>query len=389
MLLSLLFPELEITLTKYGNTHLLFTVRSHVTSASCPGCGTPSSHLHGSYTRTITDLPISGRQVFLRLRVRRFLCLNPCCGRVTFAERFPELTSPHARRSSRLTQALQQLACTAGGQPTARLTGPLALPGSRNSFLRLIRRSPVPPFSAPTAVGIDDWAWKKGHRYGALVIDLETHRPLALLPDRSADTIAAWLRQYPSIRVVSRDRGKDITAGVTRGAPQATQIADRFHLLSNLRTVIEEILRARVCSYPTPRSSVRAASFLFLPPRPSLTPRRAADLTSLLERNPSLLPLYELTRDFYDLLMQQQADTLANWLPRAFSSPFPRLHTFARGLFLDLDAIRAACSSRYSNGLLEGHVNRLKTLKRSMYGRAAFDLLQARVLFQPVAAPGR
>src|SRR5450631_2357987 len=171
MLSEILFPNLEITLDQQSEEELLFSARSTDTTHSCPECGTLSTRLLGSYTRTISDLPLATHRVRLRLRVRRFLCLYPCCPRVSFAESFPDLTSPYAHRSTRLADFLRQIAFTAGGHPSSRLSRPLATPTSRNSFLRLIRRSPLPsPASDPTAVGIDDWAWKKGQRYGALLV---------------------------------------------------------------------------------------------------------------------------------------------------------------------------------------------------------------------------
>jgi len=127
------------------------------------------------------------------------------------------------------------------------------MPVSGDTLLRMIRSAPVPDFVAPTIVGIDDWAWRRGQRYGTIICDLERNRVLDLLPDRNADSVADWLKRYPGIKVVARDRAGLYADGARRGAPGAMQVADRWHLLSGLG----EALRQAVGRH---RSAVSAAA---------------------------------------------------------------------------------------------------------------------------------
>src|SRR5215211_5889498 len=203
-------------------------------SCLCPSCQQPAERIHSHYRRTVADLPWASLIVSLYLHVRKFFCDNVACPRKVFTERLPYLVAPWARRTVRLTQQQQQLGLALGGNPSARLRRELDCGASRNTFLRLVGRLPLPEAVAPEVVGIDDWAWKKGQRYGTIITDLQQQCPIALLEDRDAETLAAWLKQHPTIRIVARDRAGTYAEGATKGAPQATQVADRFHLLRNL-----------------------------------------------------------------------------------------------------------------------------------------------------------
>jgi transposase len=206
---------------------------------NCPDCGQASDRPHSWYRRTVTDLPWQGFAVRFRLHTRRWRCLNPDCGRHIFTERLPEVVAPFARRTARLAEVVDAIAFALGGEAGARILATLGLSVSADTLLNRIRSAVVPTVPAPRVIGIDDWAWRKGQRYGTVIVDLERHRVIDLLPDRTAETVRAWLQQHPSIEVIARDRGDAYIEGATSGAPQATQVADRWHLLKNLGDALE------------------------------------------------------------------------------------------------------------------------------------------------------
>ncbi|SOR28779.1 protein of unknown function [Methylorubrum extorquens] len=234
-----------VRVARDGPTALTLVAEAKPDHARCPTCRAISTSVHSRYRRRPADLPASGKAVRLQLEVRRFYCCDPACPRRTFAERFPKLLARHAQRTRRLAGAQARTGLALGGQPAARLLAHLAMPSSATTLLRTIRGVPLPKAPRPCVVGVDDWALRKGRTYGTIVVDLERHRPLDLLPDRSAETWAAWLRCQPQIRLVARDRSTEYARGTTLGAPAAVQVADRWHLLLNTRQMIERWL-ARV-----------------------------------------------------------------------------------------------------------------------------------------------
>jgi transposase len=496
----------------------------------------------------VSDLPLGGLPVVLHIHARKFFCRTPSCPRRIFTERLPEFVAPHARRSQGLRAALHRVALATGGEAGARLATALAMPTSLATLLRLIRSVPLATPAELHTIGVDEWAWRKGVRYGTMIVDLERHRVAALLPDRDADQVAAWLATHPTITIVSRDRSSIYTDAVTRGAPQAIQVADRFHLLCNVGEALEKFLlhkraqlkeaaqatatalapppiapaaaeetypgkhtstrpqlwqqraeeasrtkheryvtayaavhtlhangadiadiartvgmsrrtvyrylsldgpperkrpiraprperrawetyivgrwnagchngrrlwrEARAAGYkcaernvarfvaqlrregpqrhpPSTSSGVvmrvhgpsaRHVSLLFLRRSTSLTKAQATYLEHLCQRDAVVETAYTLAQAFAHMMRAREGAHLDTWIESTNERGVPEVRRFALGLMGDLAAVKAGLTLEYSNGQTEGQVNRLKLVKRTMYGRAKFDLLCQRVL---------
>ncbi len=208
----------------------------------CPVCGQASRSRHSSYYRCLQDLPWQGMAVQVWLTVGRFRCRNKSCPREIFCERLPGVTRAYGRQTDRVSEIVRVVGYIAGGRPGQRLLIRLSIPTSDDTVLRRIRQAPVqPPASLPVPhLGVDDWAWKKRQDYGTILVNLDRHRVVDLLPDRSAVSFAEWLKQHPEVAVISRDRSGLYAEGANLGAPQAQQVADRFHL------VVNGVLRRRV-----------------------------------------------------------------------------------------------------------------------------------------------
>ena len=489
---------------------LVVTARSSAAMAACPLCGASSHRVQSRYLRQPSDLPCAGRRVHLRLLVRRFWCDVSGCQRRVFAERFgAEVLAERARRTGRLDELVHHLGLALGGRPGAGFAQRLMLPVSNDTLLRVVRRRASRRAEPLAVVGIDDWAYRRNHRYGTIVCDLERRRVIALLPDREPATTEAWLRQYPDISVVSRDRGGGYGEAAARALPHAIQVADRWHLMENasaafldavrlsMRTVrgvlgattidpalltaaerlqhegflrredttrqilalktaghsIKEIARRTRYSRRLVRQAVRGApGDVFRIRQSSLEAylpvlladwdagcrngaelwrrlqgqgfkgcsrvvaewaarRRRADrmLTQGLQKSPSartLARLLTVARDhltradtmtvaaveaavpglaaarslvdrFGIMIRTKTATELDSWIEQARTSLIAPL---ARGVAKDKAAIRAAITEPWSNGQTEGQINRLKLIKRQMYGRAKLDLLEARLI---------
>jgi transposase len=232
--------RLVIELVSITN-EVTITVHAASPTALCPCCGTISKRVQSRYTRTLRDLPASGRLVHLIVRVRRFFCQESTCPRGIFAERFPSLTLPRVKFTLRLQEALREMGFELGGEAGARLGKKLSYPGSPDTILRLVKQTERPA-SSPRVVGIDDWSWKRRLRYGTLICDLESCTPIDVLPDRSVETVSAWFENHPTVEIVSRDRASEYAMAIRKGAPQALQVADRWHLGKNLADSIQTLL---------------------------------------------------------------------------------------------------------------------------------------------------
>jgi transposase len=216
-----------------GAERVAVAIRASANSCSCALCGVVASRVHSRYLRRLGDLPVAGRRSELILRTRRFFCDNSDCPRRIFAERFDGVVERRARRTSRLDEVVHCLAIALGGRPAAALSRRLNVQVSNDTLLRSVRRRGMAEFAPPTVVGIDDWAWKRNHRYGTLLCDLERRRTIALLPDREPATAEAWLARQPQICIVARDRGGGYAVAAQRALPHAVQVADRWHLMEN------------------------------------------------------------------------------------------------------------------------------------------------------------
>jgi transposase len=533
---------------------LLVAAVSTAATASCPACGQPSERVHSRYRRTVADLPSQDRQLVLRLTARKFFCRQPHCRQAIFCERWPDLVAEHARCSYRLTQLQRDLGLFLGGEAGARLAGRLALPTSPDTLLRRVKLSPGNTDVTPRCLGVDDWAWRQGQTYGTLLVDLERSQVLDLLPGRDGAAFKAWLLEHPGVEIITRDRWAAYAEAATAGAPQAKQVADRWHLLRNLREAVERVfgrLAASVrealqerpttpdaaqvtptpspqpASVPQPVPAAAPAVAAAQPPSgsaraqarqvkrqqrqeryrqirqlreqglslrqiakrtglsrgavrrycreercPDWAPGRpghsqlgdyAADIDRWLQaggrntaelfrqlhqrgcpvgyetvrrfvnrrlgstgrpgpRNatvpvvPPAAPLpsarrlsfefirrpeersarqqtrldrlcadaalreaLELAGELADRVRQRSQAPLSEWLTKAEGCGCPELQNLAASLRQDEAAVSAALTEPWSNGPVEGHINRLKLIKRQMYGRAGLELLRARV----------
>lgn len=541
-------PGLKITEVRKQDNQIDICAVSVRTQGICPNCGKRSTRVHSYYERSPADFPIAACRVGLHVKVKRFRCLTEDCSRATFVEEFPHLLEKYARRTVRMYQAQADIAFALGGEAGCRLANKLHMPVSGDTLLRMIRDSPAQLPEGAEVIGVDDWAKRRGRVYGTILVDLERHRVIDLLADRTAETLAEWLRSHPDVKIVARDRSMEYARGISEGAPQATQVADRWHLLVNLREALQRlldrirpelnalastissakeeeipILRRRSRShqaenarlarqrqrqtlhakihrlrnqglpirtiarqlsksptttykylampefpqqiarkpmssildpyrdylsrrwqagcrnarqlwreirqrgYPgtyrqvsrwayerrqapaptTPRKHLevnhqgqlelsairphqekqrlpvaRRLVWLFLHPIEKLDEKEML-LRQHLMNHPVLQQGCELVYAFQRMVHRREVHKFADWLQACETSKIPEFVNLAMGMKKDDDAIKAALSSQWSNGQTEGQVNRLKLLKRQMYGRANFDLLTSRFLHPP------
>jgi transposase len=290
---------IRLTYIRSATDSITIVVKAVLPYSSCPLCGSDSTLVHSRYMRRIADLPWQGVSVKLELHTRRSRYDNDLCPRRIFCERLPQVVATYARKTVRLNDALRLIGFLIGGEAGARAAVRLGMGVSPDTLIRCVRQTMSPAMPTPRVLGVDDWAKRKGQSYGTILVDLERRRPVDLLPDREAETLAAWLKAHTGVEIITRDRSRAYAEGITNGAPHTLQVADRFHILKNLSEALERLLtrqhqfvRAAVQSptvspQPSPLSPPQVelpaiSQPTFLPPlclRPGIAERRDNSLT--------------------------------------------------------------------------------------------------------------
>ena len=516
MMIPWLTPEkqLQAYLLLRKEKEMILLLQMTTKHAYCPSCGTKSLRLHSRYMRFLYDLPFGSQHTAIHFVSRKWFCDENGCTQRIFTERFSWL-KPYARRTERLQQLLRKLAFSMSCLQAEKLARSFLPKMSHDTFLRLIRATPT-HVSIPSAVGIDDFSFRKGHAYGTLICDLITHQPLAILSDRTGETVTQWLKQHSQIQMVSRDGSITYREAIEKANPKIQQVSDRWHLMKNAREGLEKWLERHIPltiewpvdtknqknSEPSPPpvdeekwkliehiqtdyqegmrvthlakkyqlargtiykyldqqtppvktqrrikpaqlklqpyyeaiigydeqhfttnqiiqklhsqgyagsgSAVRrflepyraskkqrckterkqyvtrkqVASYLWVS-SDALTEKKRAILKYCQTKFPCLVQAEDIIQQYRTFFKMRDLSAFLDWMTAQLSNKHSPLHSHSKGIRKDLSAVKNALTMPFHNGLLEGHINRLKFLKRMMYGRANPDLLEKRVLYRP------
>ena len=211
--------------------------------SKCTKCEKYSNKVHDHYTRTISDLPVFQNKTTIILKTRKFKCQNPQCNRKVFSEQTPYILR-YSRRTKRVSKILDSLSIELTGKLGSILSKQLLISVSSPTITRIAHRQRLPPIIQPKVLGVDDFAYRKGISYGTILIDMETSKPIDILPSREGKELKKWLSKYPDVKIVTRDRASSYASAINEVCPDAEQVADRFHLLMNLSDALKEYFKS-------------------------------------------------------------------------------------------------------------------------------------------------
>ena len=226
-----------------GAAKIIVMARPSAKMATCPECGAVTGRIHSRYRRHLVDLPAHGRIVEINVETRRFRCVGTSCRRRIFVQRLGEAVAlPSARRTVRMDGIVHRLGLALDGRPGHNLANRLAIPVSKDTLPRTVRRRAARPRDPLRAVGIDDWAWRKGCQYGAVICDLERRRIVAFCRIARVAPVPPGCA-ITSASIIARDRGATYGDAASKGAPQAIQVANRWHLFENASASFLDVVR--------------------------------------------------------------------------------------------------------------------------------------------------